>query len=81
MLKNQINGFIAYCKVAGFKNKSIESLSLRINQLAVSSIDPVLMTSLRSSIAIFANSLPITVSLPSMSKRPGFGRFASFTTT
>lgn len=32
MLENQINGFIAYCKVAGFKNKSIESLSLRINQ-------------------------------------------------
>lgn len=32
MLQNQINGFIVYCKVAGFKNKSIESLSLRINQ-------------------------------------------------
>ncbi len=32
MLEKQINGFIAYCKVAGFKNKSIESLSLRINQ-------------------------------------------------
>ncbi|BBO88311.1 tyrosine-type recombinase/integrase [Desulfosarcina ovata] len=32
MLENQISGFIAYCKVAGFKNKSIESLSLRINQ-------------------------------------------------
>lgn len=32
MLENQISGFIAYCKVSGFKNKSIESLSLRINQ-------------------------------------------------
>ena len=32
MLENQINGFIAYCKVSGFKNKSIESLFLRINQ-------------------------------------------------
>jgi integrase/recombinase XerC len=32
MLEKQINGFIAYCKVSGFKNKSIETLSLRINQ-------------------------------------------------
>jgi integrase/recombinase XerC len=32
MLENQISGFIAYCKVSGFKNKSIESLSLRLNQ-------------------------------------------------
>jgi integrase/recombinase XerC len=32
MLENQISGFIAYCKVSGFKNKSLESLSLRINQ-------------------------------------------------
>jgi integrase/recombinase XerC len=32
MLESQTNGFIAYCKVSGFKNKSIESLSFRINQ-------------------------------------------------
>lgn len=30
MLKEQISGFIAYCKVSGFKPKSIESLSLRL---------------------------------------------------
>ena len=27
MLEKQINGFIDYCKVSGFKVKSIESLS------------------------------------------------------
>ena len=32
MLEKQISGFIAYCKVSGFKNKSIESLSLRLKQ-------------------------------------------------
>jgi integrase/recombinase XerC len=32
MLENQISGFIAYCKVSGFKKKSLESLSLRLNQ-------------------------------------------------
>lgn len=32
MLKEQISGFIAYCKVSGFKNKPIETLSLRLNQ-------------------------------------------------
>jgi len=32
MLDDQISGFIAYCKVSGFKKKSIESLSLRLNQ-------------------------------------------------
>lgn len=32
MLENQISGFIAYCKVSGFKTKSLESLSLRLNQ-------------------------------------------------
>jgi integrase/recombinase XerC len=32
MLKDQISGFIAYCKVSGFKNKSVETLSLRLNQ-------------------------------------------------
>ena len=32
MLENQISGFIAYCKVSGFKSKSLESLSLRLNQ-------------------------------------------------
>ena len=32
MLEEQINGFIEYCKVSGFRNKSIESLSIRLNQ-------------------------------------------------
>jgi integrase/recombinase XerC len=32
MLENQISAFIAYCKVSGFKTKSLESLSLRLNQ-------------------------------------------------
>ncbi len=32
MLKKQISGFIAYCKVSGFKPKSIEALSLRLEQ-------------------------------------------------
>lgn len=32
MLDRQISGFIAYCKVSGFKDKSIESLSLRLGQ-------------------------------------------------
>ena len=32
MLEKQINGFIEYCKVSGFRNKSIESLSIRLNQ-------------------------------------------------
>ena len=29
MLEKQINGFIDYCKVSGFKDKSIESLSIK----------------------------------------------------
>ncbi|MCP3933609.1 MAG: tyrosine-type recombinase/integrase, partial [Bacteroidetes bacterium] len=32
MLEKQINGFVAYCKVSGFKDKSLESLSLRLRQ-------------------------------------------------
>ena len=32
MLNQQISGFIAYCKVSGFKAKSIESLSMRLNE-------------------------------------------------
>lgn len=32
MLEEKINGFISYCKVAGFKEKSIQSLSLRLNE-------------------------------------------------
>ena len=32
MLNQQISGFIAYCKVSGFKAKSIESLSIRLNE-------------------------------------------------
>ncbi len=32
MLEKQINGFVAYCKVSGFKDKSLESLSLRLKQ-------------------------------------------------
>jgi len=32
MLEKQINGFIEYCKVSGFRDKSIESLSIRLNQ-------------------------------------------------
>ena len=30
MLEKQIKGFLAYCKVAGFKERSIETLSLRL---------------------------------------------------
>ena len=32
MLEEQINGFIEYCKVSGFRDRSIESLSIRLNQ-------------------------------------------------
>lgn len=32
MLNKKIKGFIGYCKVAGFKEKSIETLSLRLNE-------------------------------------------------
>ena len=32
MLEKQIKGFFAYCKVAGFKERSIETLSLRLNE-------------------------------------------------
>jgi hypothetical protein len=32
MLEKQINGFIEYCNVSGFRNKFIESLSIRLNQ-------------------------------------------------
>ncbi|MBW2166867.1 MAG: tyrosine-type recombinase/integrase [Deltaproteobacteria bacterium] len=32
MLEEQINDFIEYCKVSGFRDKSIESLSIRLNQ-------------------------------------------------
>jgi len=32
MLEDKIKGFIAYCKVVGFKDKSIETLSLRLNE-------------------------------------------------
>jgi len=32
MLDQKLKGFIAYCKVAGFRDKSIETLSLRLNE-------------------------------------------------
>ena len=32
MLEKQINGFIEYCKVSGFKDRSIQSLSLNLNK-------------------------------------------------
>ena len=32
MLEQKIKGFIDYCKVAGFKEKSIETLSLRLKE-------------------------------------------------
>lgn len=32
MLEEKIKAFIAYCKAAGFKNKSIKTLSLRLNE-------------------------------------------------
>jgi site-specific recombinase XerD len=32
MLEEKIKGFIAYCKAAGFKEKSIETLSLRLHE-------------------------------------------------
>jgi integrase/recombinase XerC len=35
MLEKQINGFIAYCKVSGFKDKSIESLSINLNKFKI----------------------------------------------
>ena len=34
MLEKQIKGFLAYCKVAGFKERSIETLSLRLNEFS-----------------------------------------------
>ncbi len=35
MLEKQINGFIDYCKVSGFKDKSIESLSINLNKFKI----------------------------------------------
>ena len=32
MLKKQVNGLIGYCKVSGFKVKSIESVSISLNK-------------------------------------------------
>jgi integrase/recombinase XerC len=32
MLTEQVNGFIEYCKVSGFKDKSIQALSIRLNE-------------------------------------------------
>ena len=32
MLEDKIKGFIAYCKVTGFKDKSIETLDLRLHE-------------------------------------------------
>ena len=32
MLEKQINGFIEYCKVSGFKDRSIQSLSINLNK-------------------------------------------------
>ncbi len=31
MLTEQINGFIEYCKVSGFKDKFIQALTIRLN--------------------------------------------------
>ena len=35
MLEKQIIGFIDYCKVSGFKDKSIESLSINLNKFKI----------------------------------------------
>jgi site-specific recombinase XerD len=32
MLEEQINSFIQYCKVSGFRDRSLQSLSIRLNQ-------------------------------------------------
>ena len=32
MLDEKIESFISYCRVAGFKEKSIQTLSLRLNE-------------------------------------------------
>ena len=32
MHKEQINDFIEYCKLSGFRDKSIESLSIRLKE-------------------------------------------------
>ena len=32
MLKKQIRGFIDYCKVSGFKTKSLQTLTLKLNE-------------------------------------------------
>ncbi len=31
MLTEQINGFIEYCKVSGFSDRSIQALTIRLN--------------------------------------------------
>jgi len=53
MLEKQINGFIDYCKVSDFKDKSIKSLSLNLikfkiflGKIHVRSINKVLCGSL-----------------------------------
>lgn len=35
MLEKQVNGFTDYCKVSGFSDKSIESLSINLNKFKI----------------------------------------------
>ena len=35
MLEKQVNGFIAYCKMSGFKDRLIKSLSLNLNKFKI----------------------------------------------
>jgi hypothetical protein len=80
MIDTQISGFIAYCKISGFRDKSIESKSLRLDQFN-SFIKKCRIKRLGSIQSTFAGLWPITNSPRCMSKRPESGYCANFTIT
>ena len=61
MLDEKIKGFIAYCKVAGFRDKSIETLSLRLNEFNRFLKSKRFKNLQSAPIAIFPDSLPIII--------------------
>ncbi len=73
MLTEQINGFIEYCKVSGFKNKSIQALTIRLNDFNEFLKSNRFFISKTSPIVIFRHSWLITKIPPFMSKSQGYG--------
>jgi hypothetical protein len=55
MLEKQINGFIEYCKVSGFKDRSIKSLSINLNKFKAF-LSKIHVRSIKKIIYMFPNS-------------------------